>query len=130
MINVRRAKWIATFDMEDLISLILSRGTILGIGCILSGILLHWMGLGQGVPGTAIQGINVFHFVLADLRRMGSAPFWPTLLIHWGIAILLFTPYMRVAASVVYFACIQRSWRHAYLESLVLVILTYILFFG
>ena len=130
MINVRRAKWIASFDMEDLISLILSRGMILGVGCILAGVLLHWMGLGEGIPATTIQGINVFHFVLADLPRMGSVPFWPTLLIHMGIAILLYMPYVRVAASVVYFACIQRSWKHAYLESLVLAILTYILFFG
>ncbi len=125
-----RAKWIASFDMEDLIGSILLKGTILGVRLVAVGSLLQWVGLGHGVSADTIQGINVFHFVLESLPRIGSLSGWPMLLIHWGIAVLLFTPYVRVAASIFYFAGVQRSWKHTVFGSLVFVTLTYILFFG
>ena len=130
MNDVTRIKWIAGFDMEDLIGSILRRGTILSISLVLAGVLLQWVGVDRGVPADTIQGTNAFHFFLADLRRIGPIASWPTILIHWGITVLLYTPYVRVVASVLYFAYVQRSWKHALLRSFVLATLTYVLFFG
>ncbi len=130
MKDAARAKWIASFDMEDLIGSILGRGTILSVSLIMAGVILQWAGMHQGADASTIQGTNAFHFILADLPRIRSITFWPTLLIHWGIAVLLYTPYVRVAASVLYFASVHHSWKHMLLGSLVLAALTYILFFG
>ncbi len=130
MRDVARAKRIASFDMEDLVGSILRVGTGLSLSCIAAGVVLRWTGMSQGTSADALQGTNVLHFIVADLHRVGSIRWWPALLVHGGLAVLLYTPYARVAASVLYFSFIQRSWKHALLTSLVLAALTYILFFG
>ena len=127
--NSARAQWVATFDMEDLISAILRHGTRLSIGLILAGVVLRWI-RHEHAAMTALQGANAFHFLAADLHRLGSPAFLPELLIRWGIGVLLFTPYARVAASILYFACVHRSWKHTLLGALALAPLTYILFLG
>ena len=130
MTDAARAKWIASFDMEDLIGSILRSGTILSLSLVVTGIMLQRTGIAQQAVVDTIQGTNAFHLLSADLHQMGSRAFWPTLLIHWGIAVLLFTPYVRVVASVLYFACVHRSWKHMLLGLLTLAPLTYILFLG
>ncbi len=131
MKDATRARWIARFDMEDLISSILWRGTILSISLIVAGLILQWTGgLHQDAAAYTIQGTNVFHFILANLPQRGSITVWPALFIHWGIGVLLFTPYVRVVASVLYFAYVHRSWKHTLLGGFVLAPLTYIVFFG
>ena len=126
--NSARARWIATFDMEDLISAILRNGMRLSIGLILAGVVLRW--IRHQPAADTIQGANACHFLATHLHRMGSPAFLPELLIRWGIGVLLFTPYVRVAASILYFACVHRSWKHTLLGALALAPLTYILFLG
>ena len=130
MKNVARAKWIASFDMEDLIGSVLGRGTMLSISLVVAGVVLQWVGINRGASLDALQGTNAFHFILADLYRVGSITHWPALLVHVGLAVLLYTPYVRVGVSMMYFSYVQRSWKHALLGSLVLATLTYILFLG
>ena len=130
MRNVARAKWVASFDMEDLISLILRSGMVMTIGFVLAGLALRWAGMGGGEVDETLQGTNVLQFMLADFRLAGSPRFWPQGLTHLGVAALLLTPAIRVGASLCYFACVQRRWEHALLNGLVLATLTYILFFG
>ena len=130
MNDVARAKWIADFDMEHLIGSILSRGMLLSAALIMAGVLLQWMGLGQASLVAMLQGTNALHLVVSDLHRIGLAGFWPTLLIHGGIVVLFYTPYVRVVASMAYFACVHRSWPHVLFSSLVFAVLTYILFLG
>ena len=130
MKEAAHARWIARFDMEDLISAILSFGTVLGLGLIAAGGLLQWAGPDAAQAENGMQGINAFHFLLTSLQHIGSHASWSILLIRSGIAALLFTPYVRVVASVLYFAFVHRSWKHTILGSLVLAPLTYILFFG
>lgn len=126
-----RLKWIASFDMEDLVGWILQRGTWFSIGLLLASAILrrssaYWHA-GADPP---LQGTNVLHLLLADLRGMATPRFWPSGLAHLGIALLMLTPYVRVLASVFYFAWVERSGRHALLTGSVALMLTYIVFLG
>ena len=123
------ATWIARFDMEDLIGAILWRGTMLSVGLLLAGVILHWAGLGRDDRAySIIQDANAFQLFMVHRYELGSPASWPGLLIDWGMATLFFTPYMRVVASGLYFACVHRSWKHTLLCGLALAPLTYILF--
>lgn len=130
MNRVARAKWIASFDMEDLVSSILKTSLLVSIGCVMAGLVFQRMSPGGAVGEDRLQGTNVLHFVLADRYRLTSPPLWPGLLIHLGIAVLMVSPYLRVVSSLFYFACVERSWKHALLTSIVAATLTYILLFG
>jgi uncharacterized membrane protein len=52
----------------------------------------------------------------------------PRLLVNFGLAILLLTPYVRVVASFFYFAFIENNAKYAVFTSIVLGVLTYSLF--
>ena len=49
----------------------------------------------------------------------------PRLLVILGVAVLLFTPFLRVLASVVFFAAVERNWKYTVFTSFVLIVLTY-----
>ena len=130
MRDAAHAKWIAGFDMEDLISTILRSGIVLSSGLILAGLILTWSGTGHVSAEHHLYGTNLLQFVLADFRRIGTPSVWSSVLIHVGLVVLLLTPYLRVAASVLYFATVARSWKRALLSGLVFATLTYLLFLG
>ena len=130
MTPIARATWIARFDMEDLISVILRSGMLIGMGLVMAGLTLQVIGAGRGGLEARLQGTNVLQFMLADLPRVGSPLLWPALLAHLGVAVVLLTPYARIVASLYYFAYVERRWTHALLTSLTLIALTYILFLG
>ena len=126
-----RLKWIASFDMEDLVGWILQRGTWFSIGLLLASAILrrssaYWHA-GADPP---LQGTNVLHLLLADLRGMATPRFWTSGLAHLGVVVLMLIPYLRVLASVFYFACVERSGRHVLLTGVVAAVLTYIVFLG
>jgi len=49
-------------------------------------------------------------------------------LINLGIAVLILTPYVRILASVLYFAFVARNWKYTLFTASVLGVLTYSLF--
>jgi uncharacterized membrane protein len=52
----------------------------------------------------------------------------PRVLINMGIAVLMLTPFVRVLASVFYFALVERNWKYTLFTGFVLCVLTYSLF--
>ena len=129
MRKVARARWISNFDMEDLISSILQGGMIIGLGFTLVSLALRWAETGcvMGVE-EPIAGVSVTAIFLSDLRQIGFPQQWPSVTMRLAILVLLITPYVRVVASMVYFAVVERSWKQALFTGLVFIILTITLF--
>ena len=116
--------------MEDLLAALLRWGMLLSFGLVLTGLVLrmaftHQLGLEE-----PLQGTNVFHLLLRDVSRAGSHRVCPSLLIRLGVSTLLLTPFVRVAASCYYFACVERNRTHTLLTLLTLLTLGYIIFLG
>ncbi len=59
---------------------------------------------------------------------MLEAEFRPRLLVSLGIAALLLTPYLRVLASLLFFAFVEHNWKYSLFTGFVLAVLTYSLF--
>ncbi len=93
MKRVNRVKWIASFDMEILLSSILLIGMLTSLSLLIGGFVFRY-----------------------------------SLFIPIGLGVLLATPYIRVIASLFYFAFIDRSFLHAFLVALVWLMLSYGLF--
>lgn len=127
MRNSTHAKWLAGFDMEDLVSSILRNGMLISMGLIGTGMVLWRLGRSHVSFGYNLQAKSVPELLFKDLRQIGSPEQWPTLLVHLGIAVLLLTPYLRVVASTIYFAWVEHRWKQALLTSFVLIVLTVIL---
>ncbi len=130
MRHVARMKRIADLDMEPLVSAILLRGIVLSVSLIVAGLAWQWVATGQFGINDILQGVNVFHFLLGDLHDVSVAGLHPDVLVDLGVITLLLIPYVRVLASVAYFAWVERQWLYTLLTSGVLFTLTYMLFFG
>lgn len=124
MKDVARLKWIAGFDMESLISSVLRNGTALSMILILAGLAIQEIGKTKGGFGPNLHARSIPQLILVDLNQTGLPEFWPRLLLYLGVSALLLTPYIRVVASMIYFAYVDRSWKHAIFTGVVLVILT------
>lgn len=115
-------------DMETLIGYILLGGVLLSSALIVTGLAWRWAVTGRTQLEYSIAGMNLFSFVLSDLRHLISGDIRPRLLINIGIAILLLTPYLRVLASMLYFAVVERNLKYTLFTGLVFGVLTYSLF--
>jgi len=126
MRKTARAEWLSRFDMENLLSSILRNGALISIGLISASVLLRWFEKDQGVSlGRSIQAVSVPALLSADFPRVASRGTYPsTLLMHLGLSMLLLTPYLRVVASTMYFAFVERNWKYVLFSSLVLILLT------
>jgi len=116
------------FDMEILIGYILLVGVLLSITLLVIGFIWRWERSGNLRFEHTIVGMNFFEFVLTSLRQMASHDLRPRIMINMGIAVLMLTPFVRVLASVFYFALVQRNWKYALFTGFVLSVLTYSLF--
>jgi uncharacterized membrane protein len=114
--------------MDVVIGSVLLGGVVLSVLLIVAGLLWRWIDTGQlGVQYT-IARMNLFEFVVAEIRDVVRGAFRPRLLISLGIAVLLLTPYLRVLASLVFFAFVERNWKYSLFTGFVLAVLTYSLF--
>lgn len=120
-------RWIATFDMEDLTSTLLRNGTVVSMGLIAASLLMQALGPWPGDLGPNLKARSVPVLIVSDIHQLGTPGAGPRVLLHLGVAALLLTPYVRVLASLLYFAVVERSRRHALLTGLVLTILTIVL---
>jgi uncharacterized membrane protein len=114
--------------METLVGYILLIGVLLSAARLATGLLWHWSATGSLRLDYSMAGGSFFQFVLADLQQALMGAFRPRLLVSLGIATLLFTPYLRVAASFLYFALVTHDGKYAVFTGFVWAVLTYSLF--
>jgi uncharacterized membrane protein len=116
------------FDMESLLGYILLTGVLLSVALLVVGFVWHWVRVGNLRFEHSIVGMNFFEFILSTLRKMASQAFRPRLFLNMGIGVLMLTPFVRVLASVFYFAFVERNWKYTLFTGFVLCVLTYSLF--
>jgi uncharacterized membrane protein len=116
------------FDMEALVGFILLIGVLLSMALIAIGVVWHWLATGQIGLQYSMSGMNLFGFVLADMRQIFSGAFRPRLFVNLGIAVLMLTPYVRVFASMLFFAFVERNPKYTIFTAFVFSVLTYSLF--
>ncbi len=115
------------FDMEVLVGYILLVGVLLSVLLILIGFGWNWIATGQLNLQVAVSKMNFLRFTADAFSRLFHGELAPPLIINLGIVTLLFTPYLRVFASMVYFA-IRRNWKYTLFTGFVLAVLSYSLF--
>jgi len=118
----------AHFDMEILVGYILQTGVLLSMTLIAVGVVWRWLSTGTLGFDYTITGMNFFEFVLSDIQQMLAGMLRPRLLANLGIATLMLTPYIRVLASMVYFAIAEHNRKYTVFTGFVFVVLTYSLF--
>jgi len=118
----------AHIAMEILIGYILLVGVLLSTVLLIIGLAWHWGQTGHLQFEYPIVGMNLFEFISLDVRQIASGPFRPELIVNLGIAVVMFTPYVRVLASMLYFACVERNRKYTLFTGFVLTALTYSLF--
>ncbi len=136
MIKTSRLSWdrqawaarLANFDMEVLVGYILQIGVLLSMTLIAIGVVWRWLNTGVLGLDYTIAGVNFFEFVQSDLQQVFAGTFRPRLLVNLGIAALMLTPFVRVLASMLYFAIAERNWKYTIFTAIVFTILTYSLF--
>ena len=115
-------------DMESLVGYILLTGVLLSVVLLMVGFIWRWVRVGSLRFEHSIVGMNFFEFILSTLRGMASQAFRPRLFLNMGIGVLMLTPFVRVLASVFYFAFVEHNWKYTLFTGFVLGVLTYSLF--
>jgi uncharacterized membrane protein len=118
----------ARIDMELLVGSILLFGVLSSMALLAVGLAWHWVTSGNTVLDYSLGGTTVFQFVVSDVRQLTAGALRPRVVVNLGIAVLLLTPYVRVLASMLYFALIERNLKYSVFTAFVLVVLTYSLF--
>jgi len=116
------------FEMDALVGYILQDGVLLSLGLISAGLFWVWLRTGRLALNYNIAGMNLFEFVEEEVRLAAHGAVRPRLLVNLGIAVLMLTPFIRVAASMVYFMGVLRNWKYTFFTAVVLTVLTYSLF--
>ena len=122
--RVRRGR----VDVEAVVGYTLMGGVLTSLVLIGAGLVWHWIARGSLQLDYTLPGTNVADFLHADVEQAVDAPARPRLLVNWGIAVLMLTPYVRVLSSMVYFALVDRDWKYSLFTAFVLGTLTYSLF--
>jgi len=115
-------------SMETLVGYILFIGVLVSGVLIIAGTLWNWIQTGSLSAQFSISGSNYFGFLLSSFRQLLNGAIQPHLLISLGIITLMFTPYLRVAASVVYFLFVAHNIKYTLFTLFVFCVLTYSLF--
>jgi uncharacterized membrane protein len=116
------------FDMEALVGYLLAAGVILSMFFIAAGLAWHLVTTGDLALSYQVSGMNFFEFVLRDVQQIIVTGFGPRRLVSLGIATLMLTPFVRVLASMLYFAFAAHNWKYSAFTLFVLSVLTYSLF--
>lgn len=115
-------------EMDVLIGYILLGGVLGSAALLVAGLIWRWIATGSLTLDYTISHMNFFEFLVADVRGLFGGTMRPRLLVSLGIAVLMLTPYVRVAASVVFFLLAERNWKYTLFTAFVLAVLTYSLF--
>ena len=114
--------------MDVLVSYVLLTGVVTSVILVILGLAWRWLNTGQLGVDYRISGMNLFEFVIDDLRQVTSAEVRPRLLVSLGIAALMLTPYVRVLASLLFFAFAEHNRKYVVFTGFVLSVLTFSLF--
>lgn len=114
--------------MEALVAYILLGGVLSSVALIVAGLVWHWIIAGHLQLEYSIVGMNLLQFVLADIQQLAAGVLRPRLLINMGMAVLMLTPFLRVLASMLYFALVERNRKYTLFTGFVFSVLTYSLF--
>ena len=115
-------------DMDALVGYVLLAGVLLSLVLVTAGLIWKWFATGSLALDYRLTGMNLFEFVVEEIHLAVHGPVQPRLLVNFGIVVLMLTPFVRVLASVVYFAAFLKNWKYTLFTSFVLVVLTYSLF--
>jgi len=126
--RVKKDKKVEHFDMEIMIGYILLVGVLISAALLTIGLIWHWARWGNLRFEHSIVGMNFFEFILSTLRQVSSHATRPRFILNMGIGILMLTPFVRVLASVFYFALKERNWKYTLFTGFVFCVLTYSLF--
>ena len=124
---VRNAAVTERERMDVVVGYILLAGVLTSLLLVAAGIVWHWAREGNPRFDYMLAGTTVFQFLVADVRALADGELRPRLLLNLGIAVLLFTPYVRVLASVIYFAFVEHDVKYTVFTGFVLATLTYTL---
>ena len=127
MRNTARARWIAGFDIEPLMSAILRNGLLLSMGLIVAGLVVQSRAMGRLDFGYMLQAGSVPEMLQNDLQRVSASDFRSRLLLDMGVSALMITSYLRVLASMVYFAFVDCNRTNLLFTAIVFIILTIVL---
>jgi uncharacterized membrane protein len=127
-INTAGEKTAARSNIETVVGYILLGGVLLSVALIAGGLAWHWVTTGQLQFEYLVGGMDLARFITNDLQQLVVGPIHPRYLINLGIAVLILTPYVRILASVLYFAFVARNWKYTLFTAAVLGVLTYSLF--
>ena len=114
-------------DIERMVSGVLLIGLVSSVALIAAGVVWHWSRTGTLRFDYVLPATNVAGFIGDDVRQAAGLKTGPRRLINLGIAALLMTPYLRVIASMAYFALVARNWKYTLFTGVVLGTLTYTL---
>jgi len=115
-------------EMDVLVGYILLCGVLLSVALIVAGLLWKYIQTGGVRLEYELAGMNLFQFVVSEIRLAALGHFRPRLLINMGIVVLMLTPFFRVLASVVYFLVVLKNWKYTAFTLFVLLVLTGSLF--
>jgi uncharacterized membrane protein len=116
------------FEMDEIVGYVLLGGVLLSLALVATGLIWKWFATGSVALDYRLTGMNLFEFVVSEIRLALHDRVRPRLLVNFGIIVLMLTPFVRVLASVVYFAAFLKNWKYTLFTSFVLVVLTYSLF--
>jgi uncharacterized membrane protein len=125
MRDVSRTPDAESSGIDTLVGTILLSGVLLSVLFLVAGTLWRWKNTGHPEFDYTISGMNLLQFWTAALDDVRRLAFRPRLLINLGIGILMATPYLRVLASMLYFAFRERNAKYTAVTGLVLAILSY-----
>lgn len=116
------------FNMDVLVGYVLAGGVITSMVLIAVGLIWHWAMTGSLGLEYTVGGMNFFRFIVSDVATVIRTGFGPRRMINLGSAVLMLTPFVRVASSMAYFAIVERNWKCTIFTGFVLTVLTYSLF--
>jgi uncharacterized membrane protein len=115
----------ASDRMDTIVGTLLLGGVLTSLALIIAGLVWRGLSTGHSVLDQTLAGHDVVELLGADLRALGQGAVRPRLLISLGIVALLLTPYLRVLASMLFFAFVEHNWKYTAFTAFVLIVLTY-----
>ncbi|MDA8335770.1 MAG: DUF1634 domain-containing protein [Peptococcaceae bacterium] len=115
-------------DLEVVVSYILFGGVLTSMVLLLGGLAWHGLVSGSFELQYGLRPANFFNFAASEFQTAFRGAYRPRFAVSMGIVVLMLTPFVRVLASMFYFAVIERNRKYAVFTFVVLAALSYSLF--